>query len=250
MFEIVKNKNNLNLLIISDLHLCNKLDRMVLVHKAYEYANRKRIRYILNLGDLIDGVMPHNYNDIKIKTVEEQVQYVIEHYPSIPGIKTLILYGNHDYYSKYNGGIDVAEEISKERKDIFNLGYQESFIRISDNFIKLGHEVSYIKGFKKPVGTALTFMGHYHMFKVKVNDDNIYINVPSLSSLNPSTNLTNIPCMLDVNIAFYNDIFSKISIDVVDLDNDIISSSFEGTINVNNKRHSKIKEEMKEYNLI
>ena len=52
MYELFSKKNYIELIIISDLHLCNKLDRIDLLYKAYEYAYKFNIKYVINLGDL------------------------------------------------------------------------------------------------------------------------------------------------------------------------------------------------------
>ena len=241
MFELRKNKDSIRLGVISDLHLGNINDRVDLLHLAYDYAKDNHIRYVINLGDNIENVMPHDKNDLKINTVEKQIDYLIDVYPKDNNIKSLVLYGNHDYYSKYLGGIDVAKEISSRRKDLYNLGYGESYIRIADNFIKLGHDISYIKDYKLNVSTYLTFLGHIHSYRIKSTDDSIVVAVPSLSDVSPSKDI-NIPGLLDVEISFYREMISVVSIKNIDLERNIITSSVEHSLNVNPKKFMKIKD--------
>ena len=245
MYEIEKKKDYVRVLLISDLHLCNKKDRMDLVHKAYNYALKEHIRYVLNLGDLIDGVMTHNEKDIKIDSVSKQIDYVVNEYPYSSNIKTLVLYGNHDYYSLVKDNIDVGKEIYLKRKDIYSLGYGESYIRILDNYMKLSHDIDFLKGYKKNLETFINLLGHLHEYKVKLYDDNLYIHVPSLSDLKPNGD-KNIPSILDIRFSFYRDIISGVTIDCIDMERDLLLGNYEYVGIFSNKKYMKIKEKMKE----
>lgn len=248
MYEIIEKQDRLRLLAISDLHLCHKLDRLDLLYKAYQYAVDNNIKYVLNLGDLIEGVMPHNKYDIKEITIDGQVKYVLDNYPYSDKIKTLVLYGNHDFYEKYKGGIDVAQAISSERNDLINLGYGEAYIKVLDNYIKLSHEISLLKKYKKDIETFINLYGHLHKFKTKIYDDKLYVHVPSLSNVSP-TNTICIPEVLDINISFTKNIISNFEIDLIDMEKGIVNSSFEIASSINNKKYIKIKNKIDEYNL-
>lgn len=242
MYELKKNKDDVRVLLISDLHLGNINDRVDLLKLTYEYAIDNNIRYVINLGDTIEGVMPHNARSLKINRVEDQVKYLVDNYPSNSNIKSLMLYGNHDYYSRINGGIDVAKEISNRRKDLYSLGYGENYIRIEDNFIKLGHEISYLKYYKKNISTYVSFLGHIHTFRVKSTDDSINIGVPSLSDVCPDNGI-NIPGMLDVKIKLYREMVTELEIKNIDLEKNTILSTVDHSMNVNIKKFMKIKDD-------
>ena len=242
---VIKTKNlndDLRILLISDLHLGNKLSDINYLYMAYEYALNNDIKYVINIGDVIESVMPHNKNNLVIYSVLEQVEYVIDKYPKVDSIKSLILYGNHDYYSTYCGSnIDVAGLISTNRKDIYNLGYGENFIRIVDNYLKLNHEISYLKDYKHSIGTFINILGHLHGYRVRSTEDSIYINVPSLSYVSPN-NLPIVPMVLDVNLCFYNEMISKVEIKSILIEDNMIASSLECGLNINPKKFVKIKE--------
>ena len=242
MYELFSNKNYIEFVVISDLHLCNKLDRIDLLYKAYEYTSKNKLKYVINLGDLFDSYMPHNKNDVKIKTLSEQVKYVIDNYPYCSDIKTLVLYGNHDYYSKINYHKDIVKWLSDARSDLINLGYGENYINIKDNFIKLQHEIDYLKNYKKNLETYITLLGHYHNYKVSINDNNIYVYAPSLSSLR--INNAN-PAILHIKIDFNNEMFSNIDIKCIDLEQERIMNEFDININMKVKKHEYIKEQLK-----
>ena len=65
MISLDTHKNKIKLIVISDLHLCNINDRVDLLNEAYIYAAKNKIKSVINLGDLIDSVMPHNTTSIK-----------------------------------------------------------------------------------------------------------------------------------------------------------------------------------------
>lgn len=48
-------ENNLKLLVISDLHFGNELERIDLVNRAYNYCIKNNIHIILCTGDIVDG---------------------------------------------------------------------------------------------------------------------------------------------------------------------------------------------------
>lgn len=248
MFELVKRGNNLNVLAISDLHIGNLNDCIDLVDNAYSYAQDKNIKYVLNLGDLIEGVMPHNKKELRIGTTLEQVDCIIENYPKIDGIKTLMLYGNHDYYSLYKKDIDVAKVISSKRRDIYNLGYGEAYIRILDNYIKLSHEIDLLKGYKKNIETFVNLVGHLHSFKLKVYDDTLYINVPPLSKVSPNKQIYP-PSILDINFIFYKSLISNVEINLIDMTRNMVIGSFELASSINNKKYVKIKKQLDDYKI-
>lgn len=242
MYELFSNKYYIDLVVISDLHLCNKLDRIDLLYKAYEYAYSNNIKYVINLGDLFDSCMPHNKKETKTYSLEQQVKYIKDCYPYSEYIKTLILYGNHDYYSKYKYGIDIVDMLSKERKDMINLGYGESYLNIKNNYIKLQHEIDYLKNYKKNVETYITLLGHYHNYKVDINDDTVYVYAPSLTKLK---SMENIPSMLHLGIDFNNELFSNLNIKCINMEQEIISSEFDINMNIKPKKYQIIKEQLK-----
>lgn len=244
MYELFTKKNSIRLLVISDLHLGSVYDRIDLLYKAYEYACFNNIKYVLNLGDLFDSNMPHNKEYLKIQDFDEQVSYAIDNYPYSESIKTLMLYGNHDYYSKITHNNDMVKKFSEERTDLIHLGYGESYLNIKNNYIKLQHEISCLKNYKQNIETYITLLGHYHKFRVDINGDTIYIHVPSLSNLGINR-VPNIPSILDIKLSFFNELFSDISVKYIDMDNEIAIGEFNTTINVKKKKHTLLQEQTK-----
>lgn len=90
--------NEIRFMVISDLHLGSNYDRLDLVYRAYEYAYDHYIYHVINLGDLIDSVMPSIQRTVRITNINRQINYCIDKYPFFDDITTYMLYGNHDYY--------------------------------------------------------------------------------------------------------------------------------------------------------
>ena len=241
-FTITDNKKRF--IVISDLHLCSIKDRIDLVYKAYLYALDNEIYSIINLGDLIDSVMPHNYKHIRFNDIEKQIRYVVENYPLSDRITTYVLYGNHDYYKLFTSGIDVAKIISEERNDLVNLGYGEAYLNLDDNYIKLSHPIKYLNHYKKNIKTPLRLLGHYHRYRVDYTDS-IAIYVPSLSDLSTEWKLSNKPEILDMSMKFQNGVLSNVSVKNIDIEHDIINSELNLDLNISPKRHAKVKEYFK-----
>lgn len=243
MYDIDLNANFIKFLIISDTHIGNKKADMDLIYKAYEYAYSQNIYYVIHLGDVLDSIMLNNKNDLKIHDPNKQMKYVYNEYPYSDDIKTLMLFGNHDYFHYKNFNCNIEKEM-KKRDDIISLGYGESFLNINDNYIKLSHDIPYLKGYKMNVHTFLSFLGHYHGYKINVSDNYLSVNVPSLSYVGTFQN-TNIPSMLEVTIYFKEKIFDCVKIKCLDVKNGTINNDFSFVNNIPLKEHNKIKEKLR-----
>lgn len=51
VYEVPHNLNHLDILMISDSHLCNKADRLDILNYVYEKAEKKGIKHVLHCGD-------------------------------------------------------------------------------------------------------------------------------------------------------------------------------------------------------
>ena len=94
---------------ISDLHLSNKHDRVDLLNQIYDFCAKEGIHIIINGGDIIDGFLGFE-NLKKFKTIEEQINYFLKHYPYDKNILNFTCLGNHDY--------DVLEKVGQNLETI------------------------------------------------------------------------------------------------------------------------------------
>lgn len=156
---------------------------------AYNYALRNGITNVIHLGDLIEGFSDNTQR--KIPTRLEQIEYLKKVYPYVNGIKTYLLYGNHDCnLISYD---DADKRFHRVCYNTELIGAYSSYIFFCGNRIKLFHE-SYkniinneppkIKNIELPYDFILD--GHGHRYYI--DDTNRIGLMPSLSSSVPDKN--------------------------------------------------------------
>ncbi len=180
----IQDFNPLKILFISDIHSRpESLDFFKSMDTLYDYAKKKRIKYILNLGDIFDtGNLNFNDEESIKQYYERWINYVkewIKLYPQDDNICQAILGGNHDM-KLVNLGFDVLKFLEENRTDIVSLGYNDAYLMINDhNYIGLHHphifgEINFqnisacqrkILEVQKQAGIKEVFLevlGHYH----------------------------------------------------------------------------------------
>ena len=182
VFE-VNEESEFKFIVISDTHFGSVFENIEYLNYVYEYASKNDIKYILHAGDLIEGSYD-NFGRCKSKycTIDSQVEHVLNDYCYDNDIKNMILLANHDVYSIYHYGIDIAPLLI-ERKDFEILGYRSSYIKVNDKYISLKHEISRLKNNLKDYITLIDFVGHSHQYRCNYNKNNTRIKVPTLSDM-------------------------------------------------------------------
>ena len=113
-----------------DTHLSSKYAREDLLLRTYETFKKEGITEVLHTGNLMDGYKEGiNSNEVVRHTLEGQVSYAIDNYPSIEGITTYFI--STDCHSGWFGktiGIDVGKYVEMRfreegRFDMVHLGY-------------------------------------------------------------------------------------------------------------------------------
>ena len=139
--EIKLNKmdNQFRTLVVSDLHIGDSKADINLMNYVYEYAAKNGIKNILNCGDLIEGI--YTSGSKNIKTVEEQIDTVINQHPFDKNINVFGVLGNHDFHSYYYDKIDIAKLVHDERYDINFIGYGKGLIKVGMDNILLSHKI-------------------------------------------------------------------------------------------------------------
>ena len=177
-------EDSFKLLLISDLHIGNKRDRLDLFDTVFDHATKKGIHYIANTGDIVENTYYLKPNKLRLKTLRGQITSYVRNYPYSPHIITINLYGNHDL-KKDEDELDVAQTIELERPDIISLGYGQGFIDIQNDFITLEHNLCNTTKHRN-AEYPITFRGHSHKTKYDLRRDNALIFVPSLSDALPT----------------------------------------------------------------
>ena len=194
---LTKNKDELNALLISDLHLGTKEERLDLLNLAYDYAIKNGIHIIINGGDLINGLTSERKNICK--THLSQCEYFIENHPFVEGILNICVLGNHDIKSINKEGINFARILENYRPDFAIAGIENGHILVKNDLINMYHPLSCDCN-NTPM-KKVVLVGHSHQYKVKIVNDNILIYIPALSNYVPATKGV-IPSFLNMKMGF------------------------------------------------
>lgn len=197
--HIPKEENVFKFLVISDMHLTNKKENLYYLNNVYNYAVKNNIHTILNLGDLIEGTYTTESN--KDMDINDQIKYVIDKYPYDKSIINYILYGNHDYHSLHNDGVNIATAIENYRYDLVSLGYGDCNLNLKEEIISLNHKLCLIDNKTHDENSKICLVGHGHEMKTKIFD-NLVICVPSLSDVSPDKTRKIVPGALEIELDF------------------------------------------------
>ena len=106
--------------IVSDVHLGSRYSNLSILQLAYREFEKQRCQVILNPGDLVDGFKMYrgHQNEVFLHSAEDMVDYTVENYPQVKGIKTVFICGNHDLSFVKACGSNVGRQIGLRRKDM------------------------------------------------------------------------------------------------------------------------------------
>lgn len=141
IYEVQTPEDYIKLCLISDTHLCSKYDRIDLLNYIYEKAGARGIKYILHSGDFTDGksTRPEHIYELKEHSLKGQIDYCVENYPSVEGITTYCISGNHDDWWYKSTGSEIVKMIADRRDDIVYLGPDCADMKIGKLKIRLYH---------------------------------------------------------------------------------------------------------------
>lgn len=124
--------------VVSDNHLGSKYSRLDVLHSLYEHFNNEGIEVVYNAGNWIDGEMRFNKHDLCVPAgMKAQVDYMLENYPKIDGIKTHYIGGDdHEGWYTQKFGIDIGQHLELRaheigRDDLIYMGYMEADVILS-----------------------------------------------------------------------------------------------------------------------
>lgn len=226
-------ENDIKVLVISDLHFGNDLERLDLVDRAFDYCIKNNINIIFCLGDLIDGT--HTKGTQKIKDITSQIEFLINKYPYEENILTFAILGDHDYDAVRDSGIDIIKVCENLRNDIIIPGYCNGDIQIKNDSIHLYHSIRTSK--YRNNGSLIDLHGHSHKYSSKFENGMLKIAVPSLSNI-----INEVPSLLELNISFNKGYFNEVLVkQILFLDNDVvISENLYNLLNFRNIDYSTI----------
>lgn len=187
-------ETDMKMLVISDLHFGNKLERLDLVDNAFNYCAKNGINIILCAGDMIDslpGRCKEEYN-----TLEKQIKHFVKDYPHDKNILTFAVGGNHDIYALYKESRSIIDYTNNYRHDIIISDFLLNTVNIKNESINLYHHIDNYG--KNIFNGIITLHGHAHKYKTEVDSNNrLQIVVPSLSDINQT-----LPTALEMNLHF------------------------------------------------
>lgn len=197
---------------ISDLHIGSIYERPDLMKKVKEYAVGHNIHIIFNCGDFIDNVYPESNQKLNTPTVNGQIRRAVRVYPYDSSIINFNLYGNHDYKSILDEGLDIAKVIQGKRYDLVSLGYGEAIIGLKDDKIAVTHDLKKSTKNNPSSDVTITFRGHSHKSKNSFKEAKM-IYVPSLSEDRTSAyEYRPLPGFLDVEFKFYDKKIERVNV--------------------------------------
>ena len=229
---LLKNKDELIALLISDLHLGTKEERLDLLNLLYDYAMKNGIHLIINGGDLINGLTSERKNICR--THLEQCEYFIENHPFDINILNICVLGNHDVKGLRKDGVNFARILENYRTDFAIAGIENGHILVKNDFINMYHPLSCDCN-NTPM-KKVVLVGHSYQYKVKIINDNVLIYIPALSNYVPASNGI-IPSFLKMKMGFNTGYISYI-----DLEN---LTFFDGKVTSLGKQEIEIKRSLK-----
>lgn len=186
--------------LVSDTHLGCQEARLDALNTQYDLFVREGITDVYHAGNLVDGYVERlNGASAIVTTADDQIQYVIDHYPKRKGITTRFVTGDdHEGWwikSGYNWGRDMEQTaMSQGREDLIYIGHVEADIAFnsgsSRTIVKVQHpgggssyarsytgqkQAESFQGGEKP---AILIQGHYHVSNYMVERNIHIISMP------------------------------------------------------------------------
>ena len=192
----------LRVIVDSDYHLGNDKQRLDAIHALYNYCINNDIHTILNCGDFLNGMIESKVGKLLENDYETQLEMAIKNHPYDPHILTYFVLGNHDRVYLLDNNLNLVNAIKRKRFDLIPLSYQNSFVKIKGDEIRLYHPSD---ATKPSFGKKITFRGHSHISKFvnAPNANSSYIYVPTYSDMFYE-NEHAFPSMYDVVFYFHN----------------------------------------------
>ena len=157
---------------VSDTHFASKYENTEYFPVVLDFCRNHGIFYLFHGGDIGDGMVEARR---EYQTHLKQIDHIVDVYPEDKYIRQYILGGNHD--AKYmKNGYDILKILSTEKRNVFPLGYLQSYFTVFGYPISFEHH-SKIRLQYRLVEFPFVITGHAH--KSRFADD--FIKLPTLS---------------------------------------------------------------------
>jgi UDP-2,3-diacylglucosamine pyrophosphatase LpxH len=200
--------DTVKLAIVSDTHLGSNEEAIEELKAFYAYAEKQGVSAVLHVGDISDGYYTNRPTSIFEQHAvgfQNQLEYISKVYPTIPGVKTYFITGNHDWTHTRNGAANIGEVLANYRNDdLVYLGHNFGQFQINETVISLihptdgssrtwSHKLQDIIDRNEARRGHIMLVGHYHkQLKMKYKGVHGYL-VPSFqhqTSFMEDNNLT------------------------------------------------------------
>lgn len=142
--EILKFKTDENhefkFVAISDLRIGSKSQQLSILNDIYQKAYDMGYRNVIICGNLTEGLYKatSEYADtVFLDDTLGQIEYIIENFPKIEGMKTYFITGKKDKEHMKKNMINIGKRISEIRKDMFYLGDGECKLFVDNTNINI-----------------------------------------------------------------------------------------------------------------
>ena len=186
--------DTVKLAIVSDTHLGSNDEAIEELKAFYTYAEKQGVSAVLHVGDISDGYYTNRPTSIFEQHAvgfQNQLEYISKVYPTIPGVKTYFITGNHDWTHTRNGAANIGEVLANYRNDdLVYLGHNFGQFQINETVISLihptdgssrtwSHKLQEIIDRNEARRGHIMLVGHYHkQLKMKYKGVHGYL-VPS-----------------------------------------------------------------------
>jgi len=150
---LTDDNNEFKFVAISDTRFGSKSQQLSILNDIYSKAYDLGYKNVIHCGNLTEGLysISNVYADtLFLDDTLRQVDYIIKHYPNLPGIKTYFITGSKDEKHLKNNKINIGKRISESREDMIYLGYNSCSLNVDNTSVfifnpKLGktYTVSY-----------------------------------------------------------------------------------------------------------
>ncbi len=117
--------------VVSDTHIGSRFESPEELQAVYDEFAFRGISTVLHAGDVMAGAGMYRGNVTDELTPAQQVDRADEHYPRVPGVRTLMIAGNHDLHGDFRGANPV-HALARRRTDIVYLGNDRATVTLED----------------------------------------------------------------------------------------------------------------------
>jgi hypothetical protein len=172
--------------ITTDNHLCNRHSRLDVLRAAYKHFHSEGIQHVFNCGNWIDGEARFNRQELLVFGMDAQLDYMIQEWPSHPGITTHYISGDdHEGWYSQRECINIGQylelkAIKSGRHDLHFIGHMESDVALKIGKFEVpmrlmhpgggsAYALSYapqklVESFQGGEKPPVLIIGHYHKY--------------------------------------------------------------------------------------